>query len=361
NVCRFDSPSKALVHMVLGPPIERNTSLPTLLPNDVFVVDGFKVRVVSATGSNGTYSGAGVAYIPFLGINVRMHFNNIKINANSEVYEGKVIADKASLEQYRSRIPSPSLKNDICQEVTDNGSNDNPKVDGKGDGPKNTPEDSIKVIVINGDIKIKPGDTITVNGVQVIVTNDTKINPGDVIVVDGKTITVNSVDTKSIPNNPPASPEFTLKVKELLTKIRDQKYDSLMSVKDNFLADVRRIKSNSSITVPNFGSGTNIPLESETSSTRQFKPITGQTSTAVNPEKAAFMRKKQAVISLYASIAASNEIMKDENIDEFSAELLSEVEGKTDSSGMDLKSSDQGLQRVILQLLNRYIEENFNQ
>lgn len=155
---------------IVKTPIERSTSLPTLLPNDVFVVDGFKVRVVSATGSSGTYSGVGIAYIPFLGINVRMHFNNIKINANSEVYEGKVIADKASIEQYRSRIPSPALKNDICQEVSDgNGSKDNLKVDGK-DGSKNNSQDSIKVIVVNGDIQIKPGDTILVNGVKVIAT-----------------------------------------------------------------------------------------------------------------------------------------------------------------------------------------------
>lgn len=207
--------------------IDKSTTLPTLLPNDVFVVDGFKVRVVSATGSNGTYSGAGVAYIPFLGINVRMHFNNIKINANSEVYEGKVLADKASLEKYRSSIPSPALKNDICQDVSDEDvTKGNTKGDVKKDDTKNTSQDSIKIIIVNGDVKIKPGDTIMVNGKQVIVTNDTEIKSGDIIVVNGKTITVETVSTGNIVD-PILTKNLADKIKIILKIIQSENKDSI--------------------------------------------------------------------------------------------------------------------------------------
>ncbi|MCR6641722.1 MAG: hypothetical protein NVV82_22700 [Sporocytophaga sp.] len=47
------------------PTVDNTTNLELLFPNDVLFVDGFQVRVTSATGTSGIFSGTGVAYIPF--------------------------------------------------------------------------------------------------------------------------------------------------------------------------------------------------------------------------------------------------------------------------------------------------------
>ncbi|HEY8399706.1 MAG TPA: fibronectin type III domain-containing protein, partial [Cytophagaceae bacterium] len=71
-----------------------------LFTGDAINVDGFNIRVTETNGANGNFSGKGVAYVPFLNAYILTAFNNIKINENYQVYEGKVVALKASLTRY---------------------------------------------------------------------------------------------------------------------------------------------------------------------------------------------------------------------------------------------------------------------
>ncbi|MCR6641676.1 MAG: hypothetical protein NVV82_22465 [Sporocytophaga sp.] len=181
------------------PTVDNTTNLELLFPNDVLYVDGFQVRVTSATGTNGIFTGTGVAYIPFLNTYILTAFNNISVNKKYEVYKGKIVSVKANIDKYRSMAPTPPLKNDICQETPDNkvtehkNSGKNNKANEKAN--QTAESDAAKVIILNGSVKVKEGDTITVNGKQVIVTKDTQIKEGDIVVVNGKTIHVSSVES----------------------------------------------------------------------------------------------------------------------------------------------------------------------
>jgi hypothetical protein len=338
------------------PTVDNTTNLELLFPNDVLYVDGFQVRVTSATGTNGIFTGTGVAYIPFLNTYILTAFNNISVNRKYEVYKGKIVSVKANIDKYRSMAPTPPLKNDICQETPDNkvtehkNSGKNNKANEKAN--QTTESDATKVIILNGSVKIKEGDTITVNGKQVIVTKDTQIKEGDTVVVNGKTINVSKVESKNVATKPSVPQEFKLKLQEVLLAIREEKYDSLVKLKKVFLSNLNQFKKLSENTIVEFGTGNKAMLDYDASSARSFKPLRVNGNNSLSSEQKEFLKKRKLLLSLYGTIAAANEILRKENIEEFFADAYEAVKNKD-------KPSDKELKKIIELMIIKYKEENF--
>ncbi|GAL86825.1 hypothetical protein MYP_4055 [Sporocytophaga myxococcoides] len=339
------------------PTVDNTTNLELLFPNDVLLVDGFQVRVTSANGTNGIFSGTGVAYIPFLNTYILTAFNSISVNKKYEVYKGKIVSVKANIDKYRSMAPTPPLKKDICQETPDNKVTEN-KNSGKNNkaNEKASPSaksDSVFVIILNGNIQVKEGDTITVNGKQVIVTKDTQIKEGDTVVANGKTINVNSVQSKNVATSPSVPQEFKLILQEILVAIREEKYDSLVKLKKVFLSNLNQFKKLNENTVIEFGTGNKATLDYDTSSAKSFKPLRVKSNSTLSSEQNEFIKQRKLLLSLYGTIAAANEILRKENIEAFSADAYESVKNKD-------KPSDKELKKIIEPLIIKYKEENFN-
>ena len=63
-----------------------------LYPNTTFTAGDFPVTVLNATGSNGVYSGEGFVKVPYLqDTKIKVSFNNIKLNTEHQLIEGKLI------------------------------------------------------------------------------------------------------------------------------------------------------------------------------------------------------------------------------------------------------------------------------
>lgn len=99
---------------IVSTPIDITTQLSQLRANDVLNVDGFNVRVLEATGSNGTFTGRGVAYIPFLNAYVNTTFTAIGVNAQYQVTKGKIIADKVKTIPKNYQLVAKNSPIDIC-------------------------------------------------------------------------------------------------------------------------------------------------------------------------------------------------------------------------------------------------------
>ena len=78
---------KPQVHIKNTSPLQDN-----LYPNTTFTAGDFPVTVLNATGSNGVYSGEGFVKVPYLqDTKIKVSFNNIKLNTEHQLIEGKLI------------------------------------------------------------------------------------------------------------------------------------------------------------------------------------------------------------------------------------------------------------------------------
>ena len=73
--------------------ITNQNLLPQLGVNEVFTAGDFPVTVQQISGNNGTFSGEGTIGVPFLSIGLKVKFQNIKINTDYQLIDGKVITD----------------------------------------------------------------------------------------------------------------------------------------------------------------------------------------------------------------------------------------------------------------------------
>ena len=186
--------------------------LMNLLTNDAVTVDGFKVRIIQATGGNGVYTGTGVAYIPFLSAYIKMTFSSIYINKEYIVTQGRMVAVKSNkVALYRGQV-QPRVYRDICTGGGDGNSAGNPTLlptsstnNNSSTNTSSLNNDTIRVISINGNTEVRTGDTITVNGKQLVVDKNTVIKNGDQVVVNGNTITVSTVSSKIITSSSAAA------------------------------------------------------------------------------------------------------------------------------------------------------------
>jgi hypothetical protein len=157
----------------------------------------FDMRVTKIEGSNGTFSGEGAIFVPYLISTIKVAFSGIKVNGSGEMYEGDVRAFKtglallsaAEIAQIAASQSANELKNEICQPEDENeGGETDPAI----------PVFSVGdiVITLNDTVPIAKGDTITVNGEKVIADENTKFKDGDVVVVNGKKIVVGQDNVK---------------------------------------------------------------------------------------------------------------------------------------------------------------------
>ncbi|MBL3658568.1 fibronectin type III domain-containing protein [Fulvivirga sediminis] len=71
--------------------LENQEALPELNPGDIFKAGDVEVRVINASGSNGTFSGKGHAEMPWLKhVKVRVEFDGIFINTDLQMITGAV-------------------------------------------------------------------------------------------------------------------------------------------------------------------------------------------------------------------------------------------------------------------------------
>lgn len=141
--------------------VENTTPLASLSEGTIITSGDFRITVLEVTGGGGTFSGSGLALVPYLGfISVPVEFEGIKINEEKQVYEGIIIS------KYDENSPFVIDPRDIF---------------GGDDEDDNT--DSITVIT-DDIIDTETGDSIVVTG-----PIDTVIVVDDVIIVvaDGDT------------------------------------------------------------------------------------------------------------------------------------------------------------------------------
>lgn len=71
--------------------ISNTTPLSNLYPGDVFTAGGHKITVISASGTNGNFTGTGYAEINFMGeTKVAVEFEGIAVNTDFELFRGMV-------------------------------------------------------------------------------------------------------------------------------------------------------------------------------------------------------------------------------------------------------------------------------
>ena len=90
----FEDPRKDLLAKCGIPPeitLDRSTRLATLSAGDVFRAFDFPVTVLSASGSDGNFTGTGWMRLPlFMDVKIAVKFNNIQINADRQLTDGFV-------------------------------------------------------------------------------------------------------------------------------------------------------------------------------------------------------------------------------------------------------------------------------
>lgn len=95
---------------LLSPTITSSNSLSTLQVNDVFTMNGFKVKVLSIQGTSSSYNGYGVAYVPYIGVPVRMILTDISVS-NGRAVQGRAVAVKEDLSAYRVASTNSTMVN----------------------------------------------------------------------------------------------------------------------------------------------------------------------------------------------------------------------------------------------------------
>ncbi|MBL6449590.1 hypothetical protein JMN32_24985 [Fulvivirga sp. 29W222] len=68
------------------------TPLISAIRGEVFTVGDFNMRLTKVTGGDGVFSGYGSVETPFLGVNLAVKFDNIRVNELYQVVDGEVIA-----------------------------------------------------------------------------------------------------------------------------------------------------------------------------------------------------------------------------------------------------------------------------
>lgn len=250
---------------VTVPVFSTTDPLLNLLSNDAVTVDGFKVRIIQATGGNGIYTGTGVAYIPFLSAYVKMKFSGITINKDYVVTQGRMVAVKSNNVALYKGQAQPKAYRDICtggsNNSTTNSSSTQPTAKNNTSTGNQSNSDTVRVITINGSTEVRTGDSITINGNKTVVDKNTVINKGDVVIVNGTTIKVNTVTERKVTS----SSAITSLNAGLNTAIADviQSIKSDISNVDNLITHANqnestikdRIKANEQVPVIDGGEG----------------------------------------------------------------------------------------------------------
>jgi len=151
--------------------VSKQTLVSSLMPGEFIESSNFKIALieVSSTG-NGTFSGRGVAYIPWFQLaGLKVEFKDIKVNEDHKVISGNVVSIKSTNSNlvWTPKTPVPTTT------ITDNGTNSN---GGNGNSGNPGTGETGTVIVITTDHPV-----ITLNGSGATVITD---EHGNVTVVE---------------------------------------------------------------------------------------------------------------------------------------------------------------------------------
>lgn len=182
------------------PLVDQTTQLLAANTGMMIKVGLFDMKTTKIEGSNGSFSGEGEIFIPYLLSTVKVTFSNIKVNENAEMYEGEVKAQQtglsllsaAEIADLAQSQTTNELQNDICQPMEENEGQDQSEILFKaGD----------TVITLSDSISIAKGDTVIVNGEEVIVDENTKFEEGDTVEVGDDVVTIGQDTSASAGTN----------------------------------------------------------------------------------------------------------------------------------------------------------------
>jgi hypothetical protein len=158
--------------------VDKGTSLATASPGSKFKVGAFSMRVTEVTGSNGSFSGKGEIFVPFLATTVKTEFSSIRVNDKSEVFDGVVKAQSSGV----TLMDQATLRKLIEDEQNELVKNSRLCIEEEESEPVSETEPATPVITI-GEFVVAKGDTLIVNGKVVIVDESTVLQPDDVITI----------------------------------------------------------------------------------------------------------------------------------------------------------------------------------
>ena len=96
-------------------PASGGSSLSSAQVGDIFYIGGLPILLKEVSGANGTFSGKGLVPLPFGGKVVWVEFNNVQVNAQSEIYQGQVDGVSGGL----TNLPNLNsiTSGEICAEI----------------------------------------------------------------------------------------------------------------------------------------------------------------------------------------------------------------------------------------------------
>lgn len=97
--------------------VSETTSLSSASSGDVFTIGGFPILIQTVTGGSGLFSGTGIIPVPFDRKVVAVTFNSVRVNADSQIWDGEVLAISDDPDFYLNfDIDNPplSIGGDIC-------------------------------------------------------------------------------------------------------------------------------------------------------------------------------------------------------------------------------------------------------
>lgn len=99
------------------PTITNQNPLVDAEPGDIFYISGLPILLEQVSGSNGSFSGEGLASLPFGEKQVKVSFSSISVNENFEVFAGQVTAIPGDPANYPNFTPpNPTFSSPYCEE-----------------------------------------------------------------------------------------------------------------------------------------------------------------------------------------------------------------------------------------------------
>lgn len=97
--------------------VDETTNLSSASAGDIFTIGGFPILVQTVTGGSGLFSGTGIIPVPFDRKVVAVTFNSVRVNKDSQIWDGEVLAASDDPDFYLNfDIDNPplSIGGDIC-------------------------------------------------------------------------------------------------------------------------------------------------------------------------------------------------------------------------------------------------------
>ena len=197
--------------------ISNKEPLTNLQVGDEIYVGKFNVLVTEVSGGNGTYSGSGSVAIPWLYARIGVTFEDIKINTDYRVYEGKLYGEGTDMNTLPSEVRDRVVDQVVAYEderfcppeaVAGDGPlfGDTETLDTLSGGaqvPVQHAGDTVALLVINGDTTLLnlSDSLVLLPGTRVQVLSSAGTADGQVVVQNNYIVSAEGVTVKVNPNN----------------------------------------------------------------------------------------------------------------------------------------------------------------